>query len=177
MITTASTMSVPGPNLPDRQADVARLLARSKDAIERNRTLSDSTQALAAQLRSTLRSRPHAQKFLDAREPLGFPPARVPRQSVTARQWEVACLVARGCTNREIAEQLVVTEGTVANHVAEILDRLSLRSRAEVAVWVTIQIVQESGLDAAERLLDKQQSHQSGNLVTREALVATAPAL
>ena len=49
---------------------------------------------------------------------------------------EVAVLVARGLTNRQIAEQLVISEKTAAHHVSAILTRLGLGSRAEVAAWV-----------------------------------------
>ena len=55
---------------------------------------------------------------------------------LTRREWEVAGLVSRGLSNRQIAEQLVLSEGTVANHVQEILQRLGLRSRTQLAVWI-----------------------------------------
>ena len=54
---------------------------------------------------------------------------------LTRRQREVAALVARGLTNREIADRLVVTERTVENHVADIMDRLGSRSRAVIGTW------------------------------------------
>jgi len=54
---------------------------------------------------------------------------------LTARELEVAALIARGCNNREIAEQLVVARGTVANHVAHILDKLGFHSRTQIAGW------------------------------------------
>ncbi len=40
-----------------------------------------------------------------------------------------------GLTNRQIAEALVITEGTAANHVVHILGKLGFSSRAQVAVW------------------------------------------
>jgi DNA-binding CsgD family transcriptional regulator len=52
---------------------------------------------------------------------------------LTPRQREVAGLIALGLTNEQIAERLVLTPGTVANHVEHILRRLSVRSRTEVA--------------------------------------------
>jgi DNA-binding CsgD family transcriptional regulator len=55
---------------------------------------------------------------------------------LTARQREIARLIAVGMTNRQIAEELVLTEGTVANHVRHILLRLGVRCRAQVAAWV-----------------------------------------
>lgn len=54
---------------------------------------------------------------------------------LTRRQQEVARLIARGCTNAQIAEALFVTEGTAANHVAAILQRLELTNRTQVAAW------------------------------------------
>jgi non-specific serine/threonine protein kinase len=55
--------------------------------------------------------------------------------ALTARECEVAGLIARGLTNRQIATELVIAEGTVANHVVNILNRLGVGSRAQVAVW------------------------------------------
>jgi PAS domain S-box-containing protein len=54
---------------------------------------------------------------------------------LTLRQHEVVALIAQGRTNREIGERLCITQGTVANHVANILDRLGHCSRTQVAVW------------------------------------------
>jgi DNA-binding CsgD family transcriptional regulator len=55
--------------------------------------------------------------------------------ALTPRQREVAGLVADGLSNAEIAERLVLTPGTVANHVEAILGRLGLRSRTQIGVW------------------------------------------
>ncbi|GAC1316005.1 MAG: hypothetical protein NVSMB2_08370 [Chloroflexota bacterium] len=52
---------------------------------------------------------------------------------LTAREREVAQLVAAGLTNDEIAQRLVLTPGTVANHVAHILGKERLRSRVQLA--------------------------------------------
>jgi DNA-binding NarL/FixJ family response regulator len=54
---------------------------------------------------------------------------------LTARETAVAALLARGMTNREIAQALVIAEGTVANHVHHILAKLGLHSRQEIAAW------------------------------------------
>jgi adenylate cyclase len=58
---------------------------------------------------------------------------------LTDREREVVSLIVRGCTNREIAEELVIAEGTAVRHVANILNKLSLHSRAQVAVWAVQQ--------------------------------------
>ncbi len=55
--------------------------------------------------------------------------------ALSRRECEVATLIARGLSNREIADALVITEGTAANHVAHIMNKLDCRSRAQVAAW------------------------------------------
>ena len=74
------------------------------------------------------------------------PPTLVPEQqpppderteTLTRREREVALLVARGLTNRQIASELSVSRNTANNHVARILRKLGLRSRAQIAAWVT----------------------------------------
>ena len=54
---------------------------------------------------------------------------------LTEREWEVLHLIATGATNREIAEQLVISEGTVKNHVSHILNCLGLRDRTQAAIY------------------------------------------
>jgi DNA-binding NarL/FixJ family response regulator len=52
---------------------------------------------------------------------------------LTPRELEVARLIAKGHSNREIAEALVITEKTTANHVQHVLDKLSVHSRTQIA--------------------------------------------
>src|SRR5690349_16091705 len=56
---------------------------------------------------------------------------------LTAREREVAELVALGRSNREIAEQLVLSDRTVGNHVQHILTKLGFGNRSQIAAWVT----------------------------------------
>ena len=56
--------------------------------------------------------------------------------ALTRREKEVAALVARGLTNRQVASELFISERTVDHHVAKILKKLSLASRARVASWL-----------------------------------------
>jgi len=59
----------------------------------------------------------------------------VPDEALTAREHEVLRLVASGCTNREIAAQMYLSEGTVKNHISRILSRLGLRDRTQAAIY------------------------------------------
>ena len=58
-------------------------------------------------------------------------------EKLTRREREVALLVAQGLTNPQIASELSVSRSTANNHVARILRKLGLRSRAQIAAWVT----------------------------------------
>jgi pimeloyl-ACP methyl ester carboxylesterase len=67
---------------------------------------------------------------------LGLSTRPSPGGVLTPRQREVAALVAQGLSNREIADRLVITEGSAESHVERIRTRLGFRSRAQVAAWV-----------------------------------------
>ncbi|MGW1980229.1 LuxR C-terminal-related transcriptional regulator [Streptomyces sp. NPDC001889] len=69
------------------------------------------------------------------------PPPSGPRPGValtplTAREYTVAGLVAEGLTNREVAGRLGVSASTVATHLDHVRDKLGLRSRTQIALWV-----------------------------------------
>jgi DNA-binding NarL/FixJ family response regulator len=71
-----------------------------------------------------------------ARPDLGNPAqASVEASPLTSRERQVAALVARGQSNRAIASQLVISEGTAERHVGNIFAKLGLGSRAQLAVW------------------------------------------
>jgi DNA-binding NarL/FixJ family response regulator len=53
---------------------------------------------------------------------------------LSARESEVAALVARGRSNREIATELVISEDTVKKHVSHALAKLELHNRTELAI-------------------------------------------
>lgn len=62
------------------------------------------------------------------------PPLSVSVSEVlTAREKEILQLVARGASNKEIANSLNITEGTVKNHLHHVLEKLHLRNRAQAA--------------------------------------------
>jgi DNA-binding NarL/FixJ family response regulator len=53
---------------------------------------------------------------------------------LTPRELEILKLIAVGSNNREIAGKLYISEGTVKNHVTNILNRLNLRDRTQAAI-------------------------------------------
>ena len=58
-----------------------------------------------------------------------------PWHPLSAREFEVARLVAAGLTNRQIAEQLVLSPKTISAHITHILTKLGAARRAEIAAW------------------------------------------
>ena len=87
-----------------------------------------------------------------------IPPIRppTPRQAakqkyggLTRREREVATVIARGLSNQEIADELVISIKTVEAHVTRILSKLGFSSRAQVAAWAV-----EKGLATAPQDLD-----------------------
>ena len=64
------------------------------------------------------------------------PPVHAPPQPhpLSDREVEIVRLLARGATNREIAAALFLAEGTVKNHLTNILGKLGARDRAQAAL-------------------------------------------
>jgi DNA-binding NarL/FixJ family response regulator len=60
-------------------------------------------------------------------------PSELP--SLTPREQDVLRLLRSGATNREIAQELYIAEGTVKTHVTHLLSRLDLRNRAQLAIF------------------------------------------
>jgi ATP/maltotriose-dependent transcriptional regulator MalT len=103
------------PRVATRLADEGRALAASVSASIGARTLTDAADRLTG---SATRARPSE-----------------PWHPLTAREFEVAELVAAGMTNRQIAERLVVAPKTVSAHVEHILTKLGAARRTEIAAW------------------------------------------
>ena len=65
------------------------------------------------------------------------PTADTAGSPLSPRELEVAQLVARGLTNKQIGQALYVSERTAENHVQHILTKLRLRNRSQIAVWAS----------------------------------------
>jgi DNA-binding NarL/FixJ family response regulator len=59
--------------------------------------------------------------------------------SLTSREKEIAGLLAQGLSNKAIAKSLVIAQRTAETHVANVLVKLGLTSRSQVAAWVAEQ--------------------------------------
>lgn len=71
--------------------------------------------------------------------PVTAPTAEEARATVTPRELEILRLVAEGLSNKEVAKRLVITEGTVKNHVHNALEKLHLENRIQAAAYVIRQ--------------------------------------
>jgi DNA-binding NarL/FixJ family response regulator len=92
--------------------------------------------SVAAKLVARLRRGPESQPPASAPQSpqphsFGTPGAN----ELTDREREILGFLARGASNREIGETLFITEGTVKNHVSNILSKLNLRDRTQAALW------------------------------------------
>jgi signal transduction histidine kinase/DNA-binding CsgD family transcriptional regulator len=91
------------------------------------------------------------------------------------RQREIVSLVAQGLTNEQIGAHVVVTAGTVANHVADVLARLNLKSRTQIATWAVehgLSGSQDRLLTTLERLLEVQATSLASAMTEAASLIA-----
>lgn len=124
----------------DLQIALGRALAAAGQRDEAARAFGDAQpliEGLAAEL-----DEPDAGRFREyaaARLPASVRSSRTGEKErfggLTPREREVAGLVARGLSNREIADALVLGERTVETHVGHILAKLGFGSRAQIAAW------------------------------------------
>lgn len=73
-------------------------------------------------------------RFADRVRPATTPPATDPLGALAPREREVLQLIARGLSNAEIADELVISVETVKTYVSRILTKLDLRDRVQAAI-------------------------------------------
>lgn len=56
-------------------------------------------------------------------------------KEIRQNEWEIIRAVGRGLSNREIAQELCLSEGTIRNAISGILSKLELRDRTQLAIW------------------------------------------
>ncbi|HEV7127416.1 MAG TPA: LuxR C-terminal-related transcriptional regulator [Ktedonobacterales bacterium] len=113
---------------PVNAAEVARGLARVRDQL-------DGTAFAVAFAAGRELSLEQATAEALALDLPGKPLGSVDEVELTPREIEIAGLVARGVTNRQIGEALSITAGTAGLHVKHILHKLGFTSRAQIASW------------------------------------------
>jgi DNA-binding NarL/FixJ family response regulator len=96
------------------------------------------SEEIAAAIRAVDRGYTHlapgmlAKVMSKAQPAISLPPEL---NELTPRELEVLKLIAKGENNREIAHSLYISEGTVKNHVTNLLNRLNLRDRTQAAIY------------------------------------------
>jgi DNA-binding CsgD family transcriptional regulator len=116
------------PELALIRLELAELLLDDPDAVTRSEG-SSQLQAAISELRA-MHMRPSLERALGLRTE-----TLLAIDVLSRREREIAALLARGMSNRAIAERLVISETTVEVHVKHILNKLHFKSRTRVATW------------------------------------------
>jgi DNA-binding CsgD family transcriptional regulator len=115
---------------------VLRAMRRLTEAQKQWSAARETIQRLAGRISEE----PMRQNFLERAlslipNPSGKEKAKIEFSGLTEREREIAALVAGGSSNNQIAESLVLSRRTVEAHVANIMSKLGLRTRAQIAAW------------------------------------------
>ncbi len=135
------------------QAELGKVLAAQKRDAEAEQEWAQAralVEELARDISDESLRANFLQRALDRMPAHAAPPSvRVAKKEfggLTARERQVAVLVAQGKSNREVADDLVIAERTVERHVANIMSKLGFNSRTQIAAWAV-----EKGLARSSR--------------------------
>jgi predicted ATPase/DNA-binding CsgD family transcriptional regulator len=133
----SSSLSLSPGERVNYEAAVASTRARLGEEAFGQATAAGLAMSLEQVVEVALKSLAPAESGHARQAPPGAAPSAAEREMspLTRREREVAALVAQGWTDRQIAETLVITEGTVGVHLNNIFTKLDLHSRAQLAVW------------------------------------------
>ncbi len=114
-----------------RQLESALSIRNLNDQLSRGRAMSDA-QLLA---RASGEDREEVPLPKAATQPVRAP--------LTAREWQIAEVVAQGLGNRQIAERLVIAQRTAEGHIERIMTKLGFNSRAQIAAWYVERVARQ----------------------------------
>jgi DNA-binding NarL/FixJ family response regulator len=121
---------------PDDEAVIASLIAGASGYLLKNVSRAELLKAVREVATGKILLKPEAQNQAIQRiTSLANGTQHEPGNELTEREREVLALVARGYTNKRIAEALSVSEKTARNHVSHILVKLGLERRSEAAAY------------------------------------------
>ncbi len=121
---------------PDEEAVTASIIAGASGYLLKNVSRAELLKAVRTAATGQSLLNPETAKRATARmSALAHGGSRGQGEELTEREREVLALVARGYTNKQIAEALCVSEKTARNHVSHILEKLGLARRSEAAAY------------------------------------------
>ncbi len=125
------------PELAWTCCDYADTLLQRNEPGDREKAMSLLDESLA--ISRELGMRPLMERVLNHRDRVELSPEASPAypDGLTQREVEVLCLIARGKSNPEIAQELFISVRTVSTHVSNILNKISATNRAEAATYAT----------------------------------------
>jgi two-component system, NarL family, response regulator LiaR len=96
----------------------------------------DLAEAIRAAYRGEARLHPDVmRRLMDQVAAQAGPPRQPYGEDLTERELEVVRLVAQGCNNRDIAEALFISEKTVKTHISNVLSKVHLVDRTQLAIY------------------------------------------
>ena len=129
---------------PASRADHERAVRAARSALGEGAFAAAFAQGRTMALEEAVEDARSLAEAVPAAAPASEPPADRELSLLTAREREVAALVARGLTDPQIAQALVIGRRTAETHVANCLGKLGFATRAQLAAWAV-----ERGLAAA----------------------------